>query len=76
MIALFIPVVKESYHLILGNAFQKATHLRITVDTHTFRKQWMVECKIRIILAGIFFINWNTVTGTIKFIRVSLKTWT
>ena len=57
MIPAPVPVIQKAYGLILGDGLQKPAFLFVTVDPHSFRKQRVAECKIRIVLAGVFFFN-------------------
>ena len=57
MITFFVPIVEKSKDLIFGYRFQKPTDLGIAVYPHPIGKERMIESKIRIVLAGIFFFN-------------------
>ena len=57
MVPVPVPVVQETDALVFGDRVQEPADLGITVDRHLFRKEWMGECEIRIILPGVLFIN-------------------
>ena len=55
MITVLIPVIEKADTLIPGDGIQKATDFGIAVNRHLLREERMIECEIRIVLAGIIF---------------------
>ena len=57
MVPFPVPVVQEPDGLLPADGFQEAADFHITVDPHPVREQRMAEGKVRIILAGIVFVD-------------------